>query len=325
MQIAAAPNCRIQSLAPGGEAGNWDPAARDGRWVVPLEGYQLAAVAVIGGRVVEGKATVELDTSAGRELELATAGLTERLARLDSPPMYERLANPSFEAPNQQGRIASWIVSPSKPGVEIGVESRSAADGAAAMRAASSGATCFVVSDWFEAPETGRLAVYVALRTDDAKSQPPLRVGIESRVEGNLEYRWTPVGAAPAKAPLGAEWGQFIFPFDDLPVSADTQLRICFDLVGSGVVHIDDVKTSALYFDPNELRTLSKTVATARFQAQARQWADCADILEGYWPRFLMEHVAPEAPREARAVKPPAVDESATPGVLDRIKQFRPF
>ena len=67
---------------------------------------------------------------------------------------------------------------------------------------------------------------------------------------------------------------------------------------------------------------------------QNGQVGDCMKLLDGYWPRFLVQHVplAAEPPAGAIAVKPeqppPAADNPASPppqtGLMDRMKNMLP-
>ena len=89
-----------------------------------------------------------------------------------------------------------------------------------------------------------------------------------------------------------------------------------------------------LAFNEREIRALYKLITLANINLQNGQIGDCMKLLEGYWPRFLVQHVplAVDASGSAIAVKPepppPAADKSATPppqtGFMDRMKNMLP-
>ena len=91
---------------------------------------------------------------------------------------------------------------------------------------------------------------------------------------------------------------------------------------------IDDVQLFDLPFDTSERLELSKLISLASVKLEAGQLADCARLLEGYWPQFLMAHVpltntsAPIAERPA----PPAApsEDPAKPTMLESLKEYIP-
>jgi hypothetical protein len=177
----------------------------------------------------------------------------------------------------------------------------------------------------FQPPETGRISVMAWIRTRDAKQQPPLRLSIDG---SDQYYRFAPLGfdvdsrgvatGQPA-VPLPAAWptNPYLLTIEDLPTDLD-ELLIGFDLMGEGEVWIDDVQVFDLYFQRNEKDELLKKVGIAGHHLGQGRISDCARHLNGYWPRFLLEHVPPPAARVAsrpdRAVEAavPAGDNAAT-------------
>jgi hypothetical protein len=135
----------------------------------------------------------------------------------------------------------------------------------------------------------------------------------------------------PANVPLTAEWAEYLFPFEALPITAGTKYRVRFDLMGAGEVRVDDVRLLHLSFSPEEKTGLAKIVSLANIYVQGEQWADCADVLDGYWPRFVEENVplrpVLEARRNDRATG--ATTGAETPEgsdrVLDTLKRYTPF
>jgi hypothetical protein len=192
-----------------------------------------------------------------------------------------------------------------------------------------------LVSEWFDVPRTGRLAIVFASRIEDKENQPPLWVGIETREPGGDDpsqrfQKWMSLGAPPAVVPLNDRGGKFIVPFDSIGSGAGSEIRIRFDLMAPGRVHVDDVQLFHLRFSPNEQVALTRIVALASALLREERLADCARLLDGYWPRFLFNHVPPDgglaAQRDGQQHHPePASEKPESPGVLDRLKKLKPF
>jgi len=155
----------------------------------------------------------------------------------------------------------------------------------------------------------------VWLRVADERRQPPLRLAIEGKLDGQNYYRFAPVGRGRGEGPpapaIATEWRQFIFQVDDLPLDGLTQMRVRFDLMGPGEIWVDDVQLFDLAFNEKELRELAKLITVAEFQLQNGRLSDCLRILDGYWARFLDAHVPLDA--DAVAARPAATARQAPP------------
>ncbi len=331
MQLEVGRGCRITSLSPAQDVGRFRRSGGKVRWSVKLRPYDLVAARLSDTQARIVKAAVSLDPGVEQELTERVRELTEDVAALSKPVPLTVLKNPGFEAPAAGGQIPGWIASPAAGGIDIGIVRDTARGASNFVRIRSDGPHAYVVSEWFAAPRTGRLAIQLALRTGDAKHQPPLRVGIESRSSGKTEYRWAPVGAKPAHVALTSRWSQYIFPFDNLPLGKADELRICFDLVGKGNIETDDVQLFDLHFEINELRGLSKIVSLANLQLSPGQLAQCAQTLDGYWPRFLLDNRSHRPAGQAKVAgrgPPPNKDtpkKETETRMFDRLKKLRPF
>jgi hypothetical protein len=76
-----------------------------------------------------------------------------------------------------------------------------------------------------------------------------------------------------------------------LPAEGLSELRLRFDISGPGEVWIDDVKLYDLAFIDKERNELTKLIALADLKLKNKQLADCTQLLDGYWPHFLLAHV----------------------------------
>ena len=61
--------------------------------------------------------------------------------------------------------------------------------------------------------------------------------------------------------------------------------------MGPGEVWVHDVQLFDLAFNESELRALYKLLTLADLNLQNGQVGDCMKLLNGYWPRFLMQNV----------------------------------
>jgi hypothetical protein len=237
------------------------------------------------------------------------------------------LANADFELPLEKNEAPGWIHATTN-GVNVRIDAAEAR-GKQALRVTSSGPDAWVRSEPLAAPTTGRLSVWVWLKVKDEKSQPPLRLAIEGRHRDKTYYRFASVGAGAATPPLKSQWAPYLFQVDDLPTSDFTDLRVGFDLMGAGEVWIDDVQVFDLYFHEHEQNELLKTIALADLHLGQGRVGDCQRLLDGYWPRFLAEHVQPVANpapvKVSTAPKaPPEDSEPANKTVKERVWNWVP-
>ena len=174
----------------------------------------------------------------------------------------------------------------------------------------------------------------VWLRVAAAARQPNLWLAVEGKCPGRNYYRYAAVGQPPAPGqdgkPIGTTWSQYIVPFDDLPLDGLSQMRVHVDLIGAGEVWVDDVQLFDLVFNESELRALYKLLTLADLNLQNGQVGDCMKLLNGYWPRFLMQNVpSPQAvpalaskPAEQSSADKPAAEQS--PNWTERVKGILP-
>ena len=96
--------------------------------------------------------------------------------------------------------------------------------------------------------------------------------------------------------------------------------------MGAGEVWVDDVQLFDMAFTENERRELAKLIMVAEYQLQNRQIGDCVRLLEGYWPRFLEDHVPLEGDPVAQKSPdaPPSPPAPPRTGLRDRIKNLLP-
>ena len=133
---------------------------------------------------------------------------------------------------------------------------------------------------------------------------------MEGKLIGRDYYRYAVIGRPPGPGqegkPIATTWSQYIVQFDDLPLDGLSQMRVRVDLMGAGEVWADDVQLFDLAFNETELRALYKLLTLADLNLQNGQVGDCMKLLDGYWPRFLMQNVPLPPAVPALASKPAA-------------------
>ncbi|MGO8691385.1 MAG: family 10 glycosylhydrolase [Thermoguttaceae bacterium] len=334
--LEAAPGCRLEALADPRHAGTLGQEADGLRWSVELGPYDLAAAVLSQPAVKLSHPQVSIPPAVGAALAAHIQQLGRRAAALRTPLPVRVLDNPSFQRPaTAADPVPGWAVS-RRPGVTVQLDKTQRHAGGQSVRISSDGPVACLVSRRFDPPATGRLWMSVWLRVADAHRQPPLRLALQGQLDGRDYYRFAAIGQpqTPGRPgiPIAPAWRPFIFQVDDLPLEGLSPLHVRFDLMGPGEVWVDDVQLFDLAFNEPELRALYKLVTLADVNLQNGQIGDCMKLLDGYWPRFLVEHVplAVEPPAGTIAAKPdepPAVDNSADAphtGLMDRMKNMLP-
>lgn len=279
-----------------------------------LQGAWLwaADLQVLGARVeVQGGSEV-----VQRRLE----DLTQRVIQLGShsqPPLP--LTNGDFEERTADGKLPGWGTSPGGV-IEQFTGRQVARHGNAASLFRAPNGSAYFISDPIPPPPSGRLAVSTWLKLAPSGRQPALRIAIVGELNGQPYYRYAPVGGLDNSSPLKNEWGQYFFHVQDLPTSGLENLRVRFDMMAPGEVAIDDVQIFDKLFSQKELVRLSSLITRAQIDAENGRWSDCLSVLEGYWPKFLLQHVNGGEPTVADTAPAAAnSDETARAGLLEQV------
>ncbi len=308
-----------------------------------MEPYDLAAVAFSepDAKLREPQASLPGDVAESIARRIRQLGA--RAVALRNPPLMKVLENPDFQGkPSEADPVPGWAVT-KQLGVSITTDttqghSADPAPGEArpqSVRISSEGPVACLVSQPFAPSGTGRITMSIWLRVADPSRQPDLRLAVEGKLVGRDYYRYAIIGRPPGPGqegkPISTTWSQYIVQFDDLPLVGLSQMRVRVDLMGAGEVWADDVQLFDLAFNESELRALYKLLTLADLNLQNGQVGDCMKLLDGYWPRFLMQNVPLPASVPALASKPatdpPADDKPAEPqpaSWIDRVKGILP-
>jgi hypothetical protein len=304
-------------------------------WEVNLDPYDFLAVRLSEASVQVTQMQVSASREALSRLSEAIRRLGARAAVLRTPPPAPGLENPDFEKPAADSiAVPDWLAT-QQDGVSIRLDLASPKSGKQAVRMTSKGPIASLVSRPFPTPQTGRLTMSVWLRVAKADRQPPLRMSLEGRLAGRVYCKYAQVGqpapGASQAIPIAADWLQFLFQVDDLPLEGLTGLCVRFDMMGAGEVWIDNIQLCDLAFSKEELVELSMLITLADMKLQNNQLGQCVRLLEGYWPRFLEENVslpsitAVPPVKEKTPPEPPKPETKQSPGVIGRMKNLLPF
>ena len=265
-------------------------------WALELEPYDLVAgyFSDTESEILDWR--VRFDRVIKMELTTLVQEVKSRVNVLRTREPLKVVANPGFEEATPTNEPIDWVFSRGA-GITVDISDKEPHQGTRSlhMKVTDKNAIAWVRNREFPAPKTGRLSLLVWVRTKNEALQPQLRLAIDT---GRGYYTYAPLGKdennEPVAEKLGTDWPKepYLFHCDTLPADLD-KVSVGFDLVGEGEVWIDDVEVYNLYFFDTELNELIKNAATAQFQLEAGRVADCERFLDGYWPRFVIEHVPP--------------------------------
>jgi hypothetical protein len=332
----ASAGCVWRGFGSGAGHTGWAAVGGPRQWQAKLEPHDVVGGFFLETNVAVSQPRIDVQPDVARNLAIRIRDLWAHTANIQHTSTRVSIVNADFEplaagADAAKSPISGWqyvagdgelrpeLVRP-HGGAQSGLFTGGEAGGA-------------IVSEPITVGPSGRVALSVWLRKKTSE-QPRLRLAFEGRLVGTDGsqpfYRFASVGGGPNAAPLDDEWRQFLFQVHDLPTTGLTDLRVRFELSGSGAVVLDDVAVTDLDFTDAERLELSKTITLAEFKLQSGELGECARLLDSYWPRFLRAYVpatkieTPQiateghtAPSEAATrpqIPPPAADGASPSG-----------
>lgn len=300
LETNASPGCVWRGFGSGAGQSGW--ATIDGvrKWQAKLEAHDVVGGFFLEKNVLVSQPRVEVAPDVAQQLAKRIRELWSHTANIQHSSSQVRITNAGFEP-----IVAGGMSSADKPAPifgwqyvagdgELKPESSRPHGGAAGALFTSGESGGAIISEPITVGPSGRVALSVWLRKKTSE-QPRMRLAFEGRLIGSEGsqpfYRFASVGGGPNAAPLDDDWRQFLFQVHDLPTTGLTDLRIRFELSGTGAVMLDDVAVTDLDFTDAERLELSKTITLAEFKLQGGELGECARLLDGYWPRFLRAYV----------------------------------
>jgi hypothetical protein len=304
-------------------------------WTTPLGPYEtrVVRIPIAGAKVID----VQIP-NAGVNAEL-TAKLADLKSRdLTAKSDYPALSNPGFEPLAAGGRVVGWHLTTNDGQATIQLDPKNPQDGTSSLYFRCSGQSATVESDTFPAPPTGQLAMTVYARGQNLAPGAELQLVIECEREGQPPYQRIARVPAQQIQLANGQWGQpFVIHAFDLPLQSRAQMRIAFKLTGAGEVWLDNVSLHKVLFSvPSwsnsqaDCLHLTQQISSAKKASEAGQITDCIRIIDGYWPRFILEYCPPNQAMVAQRVAPALPPQSnqgqePAPGFGDRLKRLLPI
>ena len=322
-------DCKMEKLGECRGVGPLVRAGGDTSWKITLRPYDLVAARFPSASVRVRNTEVSIPQQVRRALERRIQDLGSRVAALGNPQPLAAGENAGFELPPDGEGVAGWSISPELAG-SVALDGTQKHGGGQSLKLSSTGQPVGIRSMPFVPPTTGRLAAELWLRASDHAPRPTVRIALEWQLQdGKSEERFGIISAVGANAASPGDWVRYSFPVDDLPGEGIASARIRFELITAGEVWVDDVQAFDLSFSEKERLELSKLITLANVRLEAGQFADCARLLEGYWPQFLMANVPlsqtpgplVQRPQSAPTSFPPPPKK---PGVLDNLRGYLP-
>lgn len=296
-------------------------------WSLKLAPYETQAIEFQSNQVKASSVRVELDPSVEKALAARCKQLESRDLKPVSLPTYEAIANPSFEETDADGLASGWQgaegVRTASPGV----------DGSRAAVLQSAGETSSIVTLPFRTPSTGQIELSAQVKVVELSDDSRLNLIVEDA--GRRSF--IPLTAELLKQNSRAkEWNRYQFGVENLSLNSRGEIRIRIEMTGTGEVWIDDLQLHTLVYpldvyeeeSSQKVLALVQHVKSARRALEAREYAECLDVLDSYWSRFILEHLpeieTPAAESLAPAEATPTESES-TPRISDRVKNWFRF
>jgi hypothetical protein len=329
VEVDAPAECQLDRFGNSRRLPALSPSGAGPTWKIEMQPYELLAGRFSAADVVLRDPRVSFVDDVENELYGRIRDLGERISLVQQPNGLKKIVNPGFEqAPTAADPLPGWQMR-EQLGATAEIDAEQKVSGAQSLRFTSTQAAASLTSAPFTALGSGHLSVLARLRVADETRQPPLRLAISARWNGQDYYRYAPVGAGTRQA-IGGQWTQYLFQVRDLPVDQLSDLRVRFDLTSPGEVWIDDVEVREL--DDEEIRELQKMTTVAIYALDAGHLGDCLRLLEGYWPRFLVANVPLEpgpiaarpryVSRRTEAAAP--AEPEAKPGMMERMRRAMP-
>ncbi|MAT71439.1 MAG: hypothetical protein CMJ58_18175 [Planctomycetaceae bacterium] len=287
---------QLQGTLPRGESS----------WSRKLPPFGIAAWQWQSPHLRLGVLAATADTAASEQLQQELAEVEQRMTQLNERRSFDALANAGFE---ETPTAETWVGWQPRVGArgQVAVDRLRACSGAASLHLVSADLVGAAVQSLeFTAPPTGRLTLAARVQTLNFHPDARLYAAVEFDVDGQTMRRYRPVLAGDT----GGKWETCELIVDDLPL-APVPVRVQFHLTGAGEAWIDDVQLFDVWFTNTERIDLAKRFFAAKLALEEGKLTDCQQMLAGYWPQHLLEHVPganvldAEHPRDLRIAESP--------------------
>ena len=275
-------------------------------WQIALPPYGIVARQYTTRNLRIGPLAPTPVAEASAELADRIAAIEGRMRGLDAERPYLLLENPDFELVGAGGLMVGWQSRIGKSGA-VAIDQSVAENGSRSLHLRSDDALGVAAqSNQFPMPSTGQLTIRARVHATGMTPSSCIYARIEYEAGGKTWPRFAPFSTHP----FGDEWVECEFAVDDLPLGESGSMRVMFHLAGRGEAWIDGVQLFDLRFTNSQRMDLVKRLYAAKTARDEGQLVDCQRLIDGYWPRYVLEHVP--------AATPPALGSPAAVGIATR-------
>ena len=278
-------------------------------------------VAPRGWSIVSWTSRASGGAEALERIKKDVSAVVARLGMLSDPKDYPVLSNGGFE---QQGGVGlvGWLHAQHPPD-SVRVDQNESLEGSRSVvltADARSASRTWLVSETFQPPSTGRLAVSLAVRGELRSDHTAHRVRVS--IEGTRDNE--PLRRSREfDVTCDGKWQsrKVVLEVDGIEPSAVKSLRLTIDSLSAGRIWVDDVHLHDQFPLAKERGTLQRQAFLAVQGLQRGNLTPSAQLLQNHWAKFLLTEAASRAPAVAEKTKQPP---ESSPGVADRIRGWLP-
>lgn len=263
-------------------------------WDVSLKPYDLVAMQLNDPHASPLRVDVQRPGEICGHKGKYARGIDAIIRAIHTPVAWKGLENSEFENTTANSRnIPGW----KKIGDEtfsVSLDEKNKHWGRTSLKMSSPGMSGGILSNSFDPPQTGRLFISLWVGYPKEKGRIPLRLALTGtyRDSGEVFLRTASLENLDHPDIHSSEevsWREIKVPFTSLPLTGLDQLRIRLDLSGEGTVWIDDIRMEHIAFKESERVQLMKTISVAGFRWSEGRYSELQTLLEGFWPRVLLE------------------------------------
>ncbi|MGL6195735.1 MAG: hypothetical protein ACRC2T_13045, partial [Thermoguttaceae bacterium] len=264
-------------------------------WTVFLQPYDVIAVKINDPNASPVNVEVERPNDICGPKGKLSQKIDAITKALQNPVEYLVLDNSGFE--HNVGRSAPGMIGWSRIGDDTFaamLDTRVKWQGESSLKMISSGTSGGVISNPFDAPDSGRLFISFWIGVPEDTKQLPFRLALTGKYRGSNYLRTAPVGEAAlmdilnSQSQNGVKWRFIKIPFTQLPLSGLEKLSVRLDMTGEGTVWIDDMRLDSIAFTEAERVEIMKQISVAGFRKADDRFSDSIALLEGFWPNLVL-------------------------------------
>ena len=323
VQVTCASELKWASLSSA--SADWQAANQS--ILVKLEGNSVLTLQADPSGVTDASPILNwVSRASGGEPALAeiknnVTTIVKRMGVLSDPQPYQHLVNGSFEKPSKVG-IPGWMRT-QHPTTAVQVDAGEAFGGKQSVlltnRDTQAG-RAWLVSETIVPPATGRLAVSLACRAEQANDTAvhQLRVAIEGVRDGQ-SFRQSQV----LQVPRNGQWKprEIVLEALELTPGHVDSLRLTVDSLTTGKIWVDEIQLHDHFPTAARRKALQGDAFLAVTGIQRGDLTAAARLLNKYWANnLLQQQAAPQTPIIQQATQA----DQEQPGVAQRIKSWLP-